>query len=77
MDRKKPLSELYDPAVIHEIVSGLKTADRWGVAEGQLAKASRIINSQIINTLVREYIDGERDASATADLINEEIAAVE
>ncbi len=77
VDRKKPLSELYDPAVIHEIVSGLKTADRWGVAEGQLAKASRIINSQIINTLVREYIDGERDASATADLINEEIAAVE
>tara|TARA_R110000796_G_scaffold10692_5_gene35787 strand:+ start:59472 stop:60818 length:1347 start_codon:yes stop_codon:yes gene_type:complete len=77
VDRKKPLSELYDPAVIHEIVSGLKTANRWGVAEGQLAKASRIINSQIINTLVREYIDGERDASATADLINEEIAAVE
>ncbi|NIZ01654.1 ABC transporter substrate-binding protein [Thalassospira lucentensis] len=77
VDRKKPLSEVYDPAVIDEIVSGLETANRWGVAEGQLAKASRIINSQIINTLVREYIDGERDASATADLINKEIAAVD
>lgn len=38
--------------------------------------ASRIINSQVINRLVREYIDGERDASETADLINEEIAAI-
>jgi len=77
VDRKKPLSELYDPAVITDIVSGLETANRWGVAEGQLAKASRIINSQVINRRVREFIDGERDADATADLINDEVSNIE
>lgn len=77
VDRKAPLSELYAPEVINDIVSGLETASRWGVAEGQLAKASQIISSKVINRLVREYIDGERDAAATADLINEEIAKID
>jgi multiple sugar transport system substrate-binding protein len=77
VDRKAPLSELFAPEVINDIVSGLETASRWGVAEGQLGKASKIIASKVINRLLREYIDGERDASATADLINEEVAKID
>ncbi|NOZ32423.1 MAG: carbohydrate ABC transporter substrate-binding protein, partial [Alphaproteobacteria bacterium] len=73
VDRKAPLSDLYAPEVISEIVAGLETADRWGVKEGQLSKASAIINSQVINRLVREFLDGERDSAATASLINEEL----
>ncbi len=76
VDRKAPLADLYAPEVIANIVSGLETADRWGVKEGQLSLASKIINSQIINRRVREYMDGDRDASATVDLINEEISAI-
>ena len=44
--------------MIDEIVGGLDVAQRWGVAEGQLALASKMINSQVINRIVREYIDG-------------------
>jgi multiple sugar transport system substrate-binding protein len=77
VDRKAPLGELYDQAMIDEIVGGLDVAQRWGVADGQLAAASKIINSQVINRLVREYIDGERDAAATVAALNEAIAAVE
>lgn len=77
VDRKAPLGELYDAAMIAEIVGGLDVAQRWGVAEGQLSAASKIINSQVINRLVREYIDGERDAAATVAALNEAIAAVE
>jgi multiple sugar transport system substrate-binding protein len=76
VDRKAPLSDLYAPEVISEIVAGLETADRWGVNEGQLSKASAIINSQVINRLVREFLDGERDAAATASLINQEIGSL-
>jgi multiple sugar transport system substrate-binding protein len=76
VDRKAPLADLYPPEVIASIVSGLETADRWGVKEGQLALASKIINSQVINRAVREYIDGERDAAATVALMNEEIAKI-
>ena len=76
VDRKAPLSDLYEPEVISNIVAGLETADRWGVKEGQLSKASAILNSQLINRLVREYLDGERDAPATAKLINSELAAM-
>ncbi|MFK7745711.1 MAG: ABC transporter substrate-binding protein [Roseobacter sp.] len=77
VDRKAPLGELYETAMIDEIVSGLDVAQRWGVADGQLAAASAIINSQVINRLVREYIDGERDAAATVAALNDAIAAVQ
>lgn len=77
VDRKAPLAELYDPAMIEEIVGGLDGAQRWGVADGQLATASNIINSQVINRLVREYIDGQRDAAATVAAMNEAIASLQ
>ncbi len=77
VDRKAPLGELYDQAMIDEIVGGLDVAQRWGVADGQLATASKVINSQVINRLVREYIDGVRDASATVAELNAAIAGVE
>ncbi len=77
VDRRAPLGDLYAQEMIDEIVGGLDVAQRWGVAEGQLALASRIVNSQIINRLVREYMDGERDAAATVALMNEELAGIE
>jgi len=77
IDRRAPLGDLYAQEMIDEIVGGLDVAQRWGVADGQLALASRIINSQVINRLVREYMDGVRDAGATVALMNEELAAIE
>ncbi|MEM8915569.1 MAG: carbohydrate ABC transporter substrate-binding protein, partial [Pseudomonadota bacterium] len=77
VDRKKPLSELYPADVISTIVEGLDTGQRWGVDEGQLALASKIVNSQVINRLVREYMDDERDAAATVALMNEELAKIQ
>ncbi|MFK7879038.1 MAG: ABC transporter substrate-binding protein [Roseobacter sp.] len=77
VDRKAPLGELYEQAMIDEIVGGLDVAQRWGVADGQLAIASKVINSQVINRFVREYIDGERDAAATVAELNAAIANVQ
>jgi len=77
VDRKAPLSDLYPDAVIEEIVAGLETADRWGVREGQLSLASKIINSQVFNRLVREYIDGERSAAETVAVLREELSAIQ
>lgn len=77
VDRKAPLSELYDQAMIDEIVGGLKVAQRWGVDEGQLALASKIINSQAINRIVRQYLDDEVDAAGAVSAMNEELAAVQ
>ncbi|MHC0052578.1 ABC transporter substrate-binding protein [Actibacterium sp. D379-3] len=76
VDRKAPLAELYAPEMIDEIVGGLDVAQRWGVADGQLSLASKMINSQVINRLVREYIDGRRDAAATVAALNEELAKI-
>ena len=77
VDRKAPLGELYEASMIKEIVDGLDVAQRWGVSDGQLSAASKIINSQVINRFVREYIDGERDAAATVAAMNDAIAAVD
>ncbi|WP_404401450.1 ABC transporter substrate-binding protein [Pelagibacterium halotolerans] len=77
VDRKAPLADLYPEEVIGDIVAGLETAGRWGATENQLALASRIINSQMINRYVREFIDGERDAAATVEAMNAELANIE
>ena len=76
VDRKAPLGELYSQDMIDEIVGGLDVAQRWGVADGQLSLASKIINSQVINRLVREYIDGVRDAAATVAELNAELSKI-
>lgn len=76
VDRKAPLGDLYSQDMIDEIVGGLDVAQRWGVTEGQLSLASKIINSQVINRLVREYIDGNMDAAATVAALNSELAAI-
>ncbi len=77
VDRRAPLSELYDAAMIDEIVGGLDVAQRWGVSEGQLALASKIINSQAINRVVREYIDGNISATDAVAKMNDELSSIE
>ena len=76
VDRKAPLADLYPAEVISSIAAGLETANRWGVREGQLALASRIVNAKVLNRLVREFIDGERSATATVQLMNQELAQI-
>lgn len=76
VDRKAPLSDLYPAETVNRIVAGLEAANRWGVKEGQLALASKIINSQIINRVVREFIDGEIDGDAAVAKLNKELAGV-
>ena len=77
VDRKAPLSELYAPAMINEIVAGLETADRWGVKEGQLSLASKMINAQAINRIVRQFIDDEISVSDAVSKMNEQLSAIE
>ena len=76
VDRKAPLSDLYPAETVTRIVGGLESGNRWGVSEGQLNLASKIINSQIINRVVREYIDDEIDVQTAVAKLNEELAKV-
>lgn len=77
VDRKAPLSELYAQSMIDEIVGGLQVAQRWGVEDGQLALASKMINSQAINRVVRQYLDDEIDAPAAIESLNEELSTIQ
>ena len=74
VDRKAPLSDLYDSDVINNIVAGLDTANRWGVKEGELSRASKIINAQFLNRITREYIDDQISVDEAVDKINAELA---
>ncbi len=76
VDRKAPLADLYAADMIAEIVGGLDVAQRWGVTEGQLSLASKMINAQPINRIVRQFTDGEIDAAAAVEALNTELAAV-
>jgi multiple sugar transport system substrate-binding protein len=77
VDRKMPMADLYAQDMIDEIVGGLDVAQRWGVADGQLALASKMINSQVINRVVRQYIDGQIDAGAAVAALNDELSKIE
>ena len=77
VDRKAPMGDLYAKEMIDEIVGGLDVAQRWGVEDGQLALASKIINSGAINRIVRQYIDGEIDAPTAVAEMNDELSAIE
>ncbi len=74
VDRKAPLSDLYDPDVINNIVAGLDTANRWGVKEGELSRASKVINSQFLNRITRLYIDDQIDVDEAVKMINDSLA---
>ena len=74
VDRKAPLTDLYSSDVINNIVAGLDTASRWGVKEGELSRASKIINAQFINRIVREYIDDQISVDEAVNKINAELA---
>ena len=58
---------------------GLRPTTEHGVykGEGQLALASKMINSQVINRVVRQYIDGEIDAATAVAAMNEQLSAIE
>jgi len=77
VDRKAPLGDFYEQAVIDEIVGGLDVAQRWGVADGQLGLASKMVNSEVINRVVREYIDDQIDVATAIAKMNDELAKIE
>lgn len=77
VDRRAPLSELYPQEQIDVLVAGLDDGQRWGNSEGQLAMASKILNSQFINRIVRQFIDGEIDGPEAVSALNAELAAFE
>ena len=74
VDRKAPLTDLYSADVINNIVAGLDTANRWGVKEGELSRASKIINAQFLNRITREFIDDQISVDEAVDKINAELA---
>ena len=74
VDRKAPLTDLYSADVINNIVAGLDTASRWGVKEGELSRASKIINAQFLNRITREYIDDQISVDEAVKKINAELA---
>ncbi len=57
--------------MIDDIVAGLSVGDRWGVADGQLETASKLVNARVMAQVTRQYIDGELDIDAAADKIVE------
>ena len=73
VDRKAALTDLYSEDVINNIVAGLDTASRWGVKEGELSRASKIINSQFLNRITRLYIDDQIDVNEAVDMINKSL----
>lgn len=77
VDRRAPLSELYEAAMIEEIVGGLDSAQRWGADDGQLALASKMVNSQVVNREVRAFIDGRVTAQEAVAAMNEALAEIE
>jgi len=77
VDRKAPLSQFYAPDVIANIVEGLDTGSRWAYSKGQGAMIGRLYGTRVMAELVRSFLDGDRTAEETADLLQQRVAALE
>jgi multiple sugar transport system substrate-binding protein len=77
VDRKAPLSQFYAPGDITTIVEGLDTGSRWAYSKGQGALIGRLYGTRVMAELVRSYLDGDRTAEETADLLQQRISALE
>ena len=72
VDRKVPINQIYSHEIIESLINGLSVGTRWGASEGQLPVAAKLVNSGLMNRLMMEYINGDRTAEATVDMLNSE-----
>jgi multiple sugar transport system substrate-binding protein len=71
-ERTRRLSDIYEPEVIQDMLSGLERGSRWGFQRGFGYLTSRLYDTRVIAELVREYIDGERSVEETMRLMQQE-----
>jgi len=57
-------------------VAGLETGSRWGFAQGEGALLGRVYGTRIMSELVRDFLDGRRDAEETARVLQERVNAL-
>jgi len=74
VDRKIPINQIYSNEIIESLINGLAVGTRWGAKEGQLPVAAKLVNSGLMNRLMMEYINGDRSAEDTVDMLNSEAA---
>jgi len=73
---RAPLGEFYSAEVIDDLIEGLETGDRWAFRQGQGALVTRLYGTRLMNELVRQFIDGDRDAEETAALLQGRVQAL-
>lgn len=71
-ERLRKLSDIYEPDVIQDMLSGLERGSRWGFQRGYGYLTSRLYDTRVIAELVREYTDGERSVEETMRLMQQE-----
>lgn len=76
VDRRAPLGQFYSDEVIASLIEGLDTGDRWAFRQGEGALVTRIYGTRIMAELVRSYLDGERTAEETAEVMQQRIQAL-
>jgi len=76
VDRKAPLADIYSQEVIANIIEGLDVGDRWAYSQGEGDLISQLYGTRVMAELVREFIDGERSAEETAQLLQERVSAL-
>tara|TARA_B110000438_G_C15820760_1_gene654336 strand:- start:2513 stop:3853 length:1341 start_codon:yes stop_codon:yes gene_type:complete len=72
VDRKVPINQIYSQEIIESLINGLAVGTRWGASEGQLPLAAKLVNSGLMNRLMMEYINGDRTAEETVNMLNSE-----
>jgi multiple sugar transport system substrate-binding protein len=76
VDRKASLQALYGEDVVNDIVEGLSVANRWAYGQGEGALLSRLYGTRVMAELVRSYLDDERGAEETAELLQQRVSAL-
>jgi multiple sugar transport system substrate-binding protein len=76
VDRRAPLGDFYSADVIADLVAGLETGNRWGFPQGEGVLVARLYGTRIMSELVRDFLDGDRTAEETAELLQSRVVAL-
>ena len=76
VDRRMPLGDIYSAEVIDDIVAGLEVGNRWAFSQGEGALVSALYGTRTMAEAVRAFLDDERSAEETVDLLQIELEAL-
>ncbi|MBN2033580.1 MAG: extracellular solute-binding protein [Deltaproteobacteria bacterium] len=71
------ISRFYGADVVHAIMAGADTFDRWGFAEGKGSLIFKIYGTKVIPEILKRFLDGEITEKQAVEMMDKRVKAMQ